>query len=150
MRAVVALGANLAEPAEAVEMAIALLKEATDLVGRSKLYVTRPVGGPPQPDYVNAVCLLESNLPAIDLLGVLQGIEKSMGRVRTEKWGPRVIDLDLIQYGSTISNDETLTLPHPLAHERRFVLEPWLEIDSEAVLVTHGKVSEILAQLPPA
>jgi 2-amino-4-hydroxy-6-hydroxymethyldihydropteridine diphosphokinase len=150
LRAVVALGANLAEPAEAVEMAIALLKEATDLVGRSKLYVTRPVGGPPQPDYVNAVCLLESNLPAIDLLGVLQGIEKSMGRVRTEKWGPRVIDLDLIQYGSTISNDETLTLPHPLAHERRFVLEPWLEIDSEAVLVTHGKVSEILAQLPPA
>jgi len=150
LRAVVALGANLAEPAEAVELAIALLKEATDLVGRSKLYVTRPVGGPPQPDYVNAVCLLESNLPAIDLLGVLQGIEKSMGRVRTEKWGPRVIDLDLIQYGSTISNDETLTLPHPLAHERRFVLEPWLEIDSEAVLVTHGKVSEILAQLPPA
>ncbi|MFZ2227601.1 MAG: 2-amino-4-hydroxy-6-hydroxymethyldihydropteridine diphosphokinase [Candidatus Nanopelagicaceae bacterium] len=150
MRAVVALGANLAEPAEAVELAIALLKEATDLVGRSKLYVTRPVGGPPQPDYVNAVCLLESDLPAIDLLGVLQGIEKSMGRVRTEKWGPRVIDLDLIQYGSTISNDETLTLPHPLAHERRFVLEPWLEIDPAAVLITHGKVSEILAQLPPA
>ena len=150
MRAVVALGANLAEPAAAVELALALLKESTDLISRSKLYVTRPVGGPPQPDYVNAVCILESDLPATDLLGVLHGIEKSMGRVRTEKWGPRVIDLDLIQYGSIISKDETLTLPHPLAHERRFVLEPWLEIDSEAVLVTHGKVSEILAQLPPA
>ncbi|MDP1720652.1 MAG: 2-amino-4-hydroxy-6-hydroxymethyldihydropteridine diphosphokinase [Candidatus Nanopelagicaceae bacterium] len=150
MRAVVALGANLAEPAEAVELALALLNESSDLVSRSKLYVTRPVGGPPQPDFVNAVCILESDLPAVDLLGVLQGIEKSMGRVRTEKWGPRVIDLDLIQYGSILSQDETLTLPHPLAHERRFVLEPWLEIDPAAVLITHGKVSEILAQLPPA
>lgn len=150
MRAVVALGANLAEPAEAVELALALLKESSDLVSSSKLYVTRPVGGPPQPDYVNAVCILESDLPPIDLLGVLQGIEKSMGRVRAEKWGPRVIDLDLIQYGSILSKDETLTLPHPLARERRFVLEPWLEIDPAAVLITHGKVSEILAQLPPA
>ena len=150
MRAVVALGANLAEPAAAVELALALLKESTDLISRSKLYVTRPVGGPPQPDYVNAVCILESDLPATDLLGVLHGIEKSMGRVRTEKWGPRVIDLDLIQYGSILSKDETLTLPHPRAHERRFVLEPWLEIDPAAVLITHGKVSEILAQLPPA
>ena len=150
MRAVVALGANLAEPAEAVELALALLKESTDLVSRSRLYVTRPVGGPPQPDFVNAVCILESDLPALDLLGVLQGIEKSMGRVHTEKWGPRVIDLDLIQYGDIRSTDETLTLPHPFAHERRFVLEPWLEIDPEALLITHGKVSEILAQLPPA
>lgn len=145
-----ALGANLAEPAEAVELALALLGESSNLVSRSRLYVTRPIGGPPQPDYVNAVCILESDLPAIDLLGVLQGIEKSMGRVRAEKWGPRVIDLDLIQYGSILSKDETLTLPHPLAHERRFVLEPWLEIDPDALLITHGKVSEILAQLPPA
>jgi 2-amino-4-hydroxy-6-hydroxymethyldihydropteridine diphosphokinase len=150
LRAVVALGANLAEPAEAVELAFALLKESTDLISRSRLYVTRPVGGPPQPDFVNAVCILESDLPALDLLGVLQGIEKSMGRVHTEKWGPRVIDLDLIQYGDIRSTDETLTLPHPFAHERRFVLEPWLEIDPEALLITHGKVSEILAQLPPA
>lgn len=145
-----ALGANLAEPAEAVELALALLGESSNLVSRSRLYVTRPSGGPPQPDYVNAVCILESDLPAVDLLGVLQGIEKSMGRVRAEKWGPRVIDLDLIQYGSILSKDETLTLPHPLAHERRFVLEPWLEIDPDAFLITHGKVSEILAQLPPA
>ena len=145
-----AVGANLAEPAEAVELALALLGESSDLVSRSRLYATRPVGGPPQPDYVNAVCILESDLPAIDLLGMLQGIEKSMGRVRAEKWGPRVIDLDLIQYGSILSKDGALTLPHPLAHERRFVLEPWLEIDPDAVLITHGKVSEILAQLPPA
>ena len=138
------------EPEEAVEIAIALLKDSTELKARSSIYVTRPVGGPPQPDYVNAVCIVESDLPASDLLGLLHGIERSMGRVRIEKWGPRVIDLDLIQYGSILSEDKDLWLPHPRAHERRFVLEPWLEIEPEAVLITHGRVSEILAQLPPA
>ena len=150
MRAVIALGANMEEPEEAVEIAIALLKDSTELKARSSIYVTRPVGGPPQPDYVNAVCIVESDLPASDLLGLLHGIERSMGRVRIEKWGPRVIDLDLIQYGSILSEDKDLWLPHPRAHERRFVLEPWLEIEPEAVLITHGRVSEILAQLPPA
>lgn len=138
------------EPEEAVEIAIALLKDSTELMARSSIYVTRPVGGPPQPDYVNAVCIVESDLPASDLLGLLHGIERSMGRVRIEKWGPRVIDLDLIQYGSILSEDKDLWLPHPRAHERRFVLEPWLEIEPEAVLINQGRVSEILAQLPPA
>lgn len=150
MRAVIALGANLEQPAESLELALALLAESTDLVARSSFYVTTPVGGPPQPDYVNAVCILESDLPALDLLSLLQGIEKSMGRVRQERWGPRVIDLDLIQFGSLLSDTETLQLPHPRAHQRRFVLEPWLEIDPDAVLATHGRVSDILAQLPPA
>ena len=99
---------------------------------------------------MNAVAIIESDLPALELLHLLQGIEKSMGRIRVEKWGPRVIDLDLISYGSILSQAEELTLPHPRAHERRFVLEPWLEIDPEAHLLTHGLVSEILQQLPPA
>ena len=150
MRAVIALGAILEEPEEAVEIAIALLKDSTELLARSSIYVTRPVGGPPQPDYMNAVCIVESDLPASDLLKLLHGIEKSMGRVRIEKWGPRVIDLDLIQYGSILSEDVDLSLPHPRAHERRFVLEPWLEIEPDAVLITHGRVRDILAQLPPA
>lgn len=149
MRAVVALGANLEEPERAIELAITLLRESTDLISRSSLYTTKPVGGPPQSDYVNAICILESELPARDLLSVLQGIEKSMGRVLREKWGPRVIDLDLIQYGTILSQDESLRLPHPFAQVRRFVLEPWLEIDPEAILLTHGRVREILAQLPP-
>ena len=150
MRAVVALGANVEDPEKAIEVAIALLRDSTDLISRSSLYATKPVGGPPQPDYVNAVCIVESDLPASDLLSLLHGIEKSMGRVRTVKWGPRIIDLDLIQYGSILSEDEDVRLPHPRAHERRFVLEPWLEIEPDAVLITHGRVSEILAQLPPA
>jgi len=141
MRAVIALGANLEEPKAAVELAITLLEQATNVIARSTLYSTKPVGGPPQPDYINAVCIIDSELPARDLLGLLHGIEKSMGRVRNERWGPRVIDLDLITYGDLVVEDEDLTLPHPRAHERRFVLEPWLEIDPDAKLPLHGRVS---------
>ena len=147
MRAVVALGANMEDPQAAVELAITLLEQSTDLVVRSSLYSTKPVGGPAQPDYVNAVCIIESDLPAHDLLALLHGIEKSMGRVRNERWGPRVIDLDLITYGDLVNNESELTLPHPRAHERGFVLQPWLEIDADAVLPPYGRVSDILAEL---
>jgi 2-amino-4-hydroxy-6-hydroxymethyldihydropteridine diphosphokinase len=148
MKAVVALGANIGNPSEQMDLAIAMLKEATDVIAVSTFYTTKPVGGPEQPDYINAVCILESDLPALDLLSLLQGIEKSLGRERIERWGPRTIDLDLIQYGSLLSKAEELELPHPRAHERRFVLEPWHEIEPDAVLLTHGKISELLAQLP--
>lgn len=150
MRAVVSLGANMEDPTGAVELALGLLANSTDLIARSSLHVTKPVGGPPQPDYVNAVCIIDSELPAHDLLDLLHGIEKSMGRVRNERWGPRVIDLDLITYGNIILDDEELILPHPRAHERRFVLEPWFEIDNQAELPLHGHVQDILAEIPPS
>jgi len=148
MKAVVALGANIGNPSEQMNLAIAMLKEATEVIAISSFYTTKPVGGPEQPDYINAVCILESELPALDLLSLLQGIEKSLGRERIERWGPRTIDLDLIQYGSLLSKAVELELPHPRAHERRFVIEPWHEIEPDAVLLTHGKISELLAQLP--
>lgn len=147
MKAVVALGANIGNPQEQMDLAIAMLKEATEVTAISSYYVTKPVGGPEQPDYINAVCILESDLPALDLLSLLHGIEKSLGRERHEKWGPRTIDLDLIQYGSLLSKADELELPHPRAYERRFVLEPWHEIEPDAVLLTHGKISELLEQL---
>jgi 2-amino-4-hydroxy-6-hydroxymethyldihydropteridine diphosphokinase len=148
MKAVVALGANIGNPQEQMDLAISLLREATDLIAVSSYYTTKPVGGPEQPDYLNAVCILESDLPALDLLSLLHGIEKSLGRERIEKWGPRTIDLDLIQYGGLLSKADELELPHPRAHERRFVLEPWREIEPDAVLLTHGKISSLLEQLP--
>jgi 2-amino-4-hydroxy-6-hydroxymethyldihydropteridine diphosphokinase len=148
MRAVIALGANIGNPQEQMDIAIALLRESLDVQAISKYYTTAPVGGPEQPDYLNAVLIAESELPAFDLLALLHGVEKALGRERIERWGPRTLDLDLIQYGSILSNADELTLPHPRAHERRFVLEPWLEIEPEALLLTHGKVSELLAQLP--
>ena len=148
MKAVVALGANIGNPEEQMDVASAMLKAATDVIATSSYFVTKPVGGPEQPDYINAVCTLESELPALDLLALLHGIEKSLGRERKEKWGPRTIDLDLIQYGPLLSKAEELELPHPRAHERRFVLEPWYEIEPDAILLTHGKISDLLAQLP--
>ena len=147
MKAVVALGANIGNPQEQMDLAIAMLQEATDVKAVSSYYSTKPVGGPEQPDYLNAVCILESDLPALDFLSLLHGIEKSLGRERLEKWGPRTIDLDLIQYGSLLSKAEELELPHPRAYERRFVLEPWHEIEPDAILLTHGKISELLVQL---
>ena len=148
MKAVIALGANIGDPEEQMQIAIALLQDSLELIAISSIIKTAPVGGPSQPDYLNAVCIAECELSASELLGLLQGIEKSLGRVREERWGPRTIDLDLIQYGTILSAADELTLPHPRAHERRFVLEPWFEIEPDAILLTHGKISELLAQLP--
>ena len=148
MKAVVALGANIGDPKEQMDLAIALLGQSTIVEKVSRYYQTIAVGGPEQPDYLNAICILESDLPATDLLGLLHGIEKVLGRERKEHWGPRTIDLDLIQYGSILSSAIELQLPHPRAHQRRFVLEPWHEIEPDAILLTHGKISELLAQLP--
>lgn len=147
MKAVIALGANIGDPQEQMEIAVALLKESLDVKAVSDFYITKPVGGPEQPDYLNAVCIAESELPAADLLSLLHGIEKVLGRERIEHWGPRTIDLDLIQYGGILSYADELMLPHPRAHERRFVLEPWHSIDPDAILLTHGKISELLEQV---
>lgn len=148
MKAVIALGANIGNPKEQMDIAISLLRESLEVSAVSTYFTTAPVGGPEQPDYLNAVAIAESELPAADLLALLQGIEKVLGRERIEHWGPRTIDLDLIQYGSILSYAEELQLPHPRAHERRFVLEPWAQIEPDALLLTHGKISELLAQLP--
>ena len=147
MKAVLALGSNIGEPKENLDLAIALLNEATEVQKTSSYFVTKPVGYTDQPDFLNAVCIIESDLPAIELLNMLRGIEKAMGRERIIKWGPRSIDLDIIQYGSLLSNADELTLPHPRAHERKFVLEPWYEIEPDAVLLTHGKIADLLAKL---
>ena len=148
MKAVIALGANIGNPQEQMDVAIALLRESLEVTAVSSYFTTAPVGGPEQPDYLNAVCIAESELPAADLLALLHGIEKALGRERIEHWGPRTIDLDLIQYGTILSYAEELTLPHPRAHERRFVLEPWAEVEPDALLLTHGKIADLLAQLP--
>jgi 2-amino-4-hydroxy-6-hydroxymethyldihydropteridine diphosphokinase len=144
MKAVISLGANIGDPKANLDLAVGLLREATDVIAVSNYLQTKPVGGPEQPDYLNAVAILESDLPAKDLLALLNGIETAMGRTREIHWGPRVIDLDLIQYGGLLINDEKLTLPHPRAHERRFVLAPWFEIEPEAILLTHGRISDLL------
>jgi 2-amino-4-hydroxy-6-hydroxymethyldihydropteridine diphosphokinase len=147
MKAIIALGSNIGDPKENLDMALALLREATEVTKISSYYITKPVGYEDQPDFVNAVCIIETALPALDFLKMLNGIEKAMGRERLIKWGPRIIDLDIIQYGSVLSSAEELTLPHPRAHERKFVLEPWHEIEPDAILLTHGKIADLLSKL---
>jgi 2-amino-4-hydroxy-6-hydroxymethyldihydropteridine diphosphokinase len=148
MKAVISLGSNLGNPKDNLDTALALLREATNIKSVSSYITTKPVGGPEQPDYLNAICIVDSDLPAMDLLSMLHGIEKTLGRQRIQHWGPRTIDLDLIQFGDLISKADELVLPHPRAHERRFVLQPWFEIEPDAILLTHGAIKDLLEQLP--
>jgi dihydroneopterin aldolase / 2-amino-4-hydroxy-6-hydroxymethyldihydropteridine diphosphokinase len=114
------------------------------LVALSPVYETVPVGGPPQPEYLNAVLIAETTLPATALLRRGQAVEAAFGRVRQEVWGPRTLDVDVIVYGDVVSDDPELTLPHPRAWERAFVLAPWLDADPDAEIPGQGPVAELL------
>ena len=126
MKAVVALGSNLGNCKENLNTAINYLHLILDNLIVSPFTQTKPVGGPEQDDFLNAVAVGQCQLSAVDLLTKLLSIEEQIGRVRDIKWGPRVIDLDLIVYGEQIINSDFLKLPHPLAKSREFVLSPWL------------------------
>ena len=146
MRYVIGIGSNLGDSESSVRDAMDAVTTALNASNdqRSSLYRTQPVGGPEQPDYVNAVVILESEHPPLDVLALLQEIEQRAGRVRDVRWGPRTLDLDIIDVDSLESDDPLLTLPHPRAHERAFVLVPWHEIDSGAVLAGHGPIADIV------
>jgi 2-amino-4-hydroxy-6-hydroxymethyldihydropteridine diphosphokinase len=116
----------------------------------SPVYETTPVGGPEQPDYLNAVVIAETSMPAQAVLERCLSLEDAYGRVRDERWGPRTLDLDLIIYGDEVSNSPGLTLPHPRAHERAFVLAPWLDADPQAQIPGCGPVADLLAALGTA
>jgi len=143
--AFVGLGSNLEEPVRQIELAIELLKAIpdTELVSRSSLYRSAPFGTIAQPDFVNAVAKLVTVLDAYSLLQSLQEIEHSQGRVRGERWGPRVLDLDLLVYGGARIDQPTLTVPHPGIAERNFVLLPLQEIAPDLVIPGLGCVSDI-------
>jgi 2-amino-4-hydroxy-6-hydroxymethyldihydropteridine diphosphokinase len=143
-----ALGSNLGDRQATLQGGV----EAIGGIGRvrvtavSPLYETAPVGGPPQPDYLNAVVLARTTVPPRDLLDRLHEIEAAFDRVRMVRWGARTLDIDIIAYGDERSDDPELTLPHPRAHERAFVLAPWHDIDPSAVLPGRGRVAALLEQ----
>ncbi len=110
----------------------------------SPVYETVPVGGPPQPDYLNAVLLARTTLPSRALLDRLHEVEAAFDRVREVRWGPRTLDIDIISVAGEESTGPELTLPHPRAHERAFVLAPWHDVDPDAVLPGHGPVAILL------
>lgn len=151
--AVVALGANLGDRQDTIARAVEGLARLplVDDVILSPSIETVAVGldgpDPDAPTYVNAVALVTTRLAPHVLLGMLHAIEEEHGRERRERWGDRTLDLDLITYGDTLSDDPHLLLPHPRAAERLFVLEPWLSVDPTAELPGAGRVSDIVATL---
>jgi 2-amino-4-hydroxy-6-hydroxymethyldihydropteridine diphosphokinase len=153
-RAVLSLGANLGDRAGAIRTALAALKD-DGLVARSTLYETPPWGPVEQPPYLNAVAVVRGDRDAAGWLALAHELEQAAGRTREERWGPRTLDVDVVTVTGddgvpVLSDDPRLTLPHPRAHERAFVLVPWLSLDPTAQLPGRGRVTDLLAALPPA
>ncbi|MFV1984555.1 MAG: 2-amino-4-hydroxy-6-hydroxymethyldihydropteridine diphosphokinase, partial [Thiohalomonadales bacterium] len=132
----IGLGSNLGESRSHIRDAIEEIKSINncDLIKKSSLYKTPPMGPPDQPDYINAVIKIQSSVRAIELLDELHEIEQIHGRVREVKWGPRSLDLDILIYGSLKFDTYKLKIPHPGLYDRAFVLYPILEIEPELTL----------------
>ncbi|MFI8824578.1 2-amino-4-hydroxy-6-hydroxymethyldihydropteridine diphosphokinase [Streptomyces sp. NPDC053431] len=147
--AVLALGANLGNRLETLQGAVDALEDTPGLRVKavSPVYETEPWGVDPgsQPSYLNAVLLAKTTLPPSSLLERAHAVEEAFLRVREERWGARTIDVDIITYADVVSDDPVLTLPHPRAHQRAFVLAPWHDVDPEAQLPGHGPVAALLA-----
>lgn len=148
--AVLALGSNLGERLANLQGAVEALADTPEvrLVTVSSVYETSPVDAPAgSPQFLNAVLLADTTLSVATLLDRAKAVEAAFGREQGDANAPRTLDVDLIVVGERIADTDELTLPHPRAHERAFVLVPWLEIDSSAHLPDRGKVADLLAEL---
>jgi 2-amino-4-hydroxy-6-hydroxymethyldihydropteridine diphosphokinase len=149
--AYIGLGANLDDPLQQLRTALVSLAQVPDtrLVMVSPAYRSSPMGPQDQPEYINAVAGMLTSLEPGVLLDALQAIERGMGRVRGgERWGPRIIDLDLLVYGDTVVQNERLVLPHPGIHERGFVLYPLADIAPTLKVPGRGSVESLRAAVP--
>jgi 2-amino-4-hydroxy-6-hydroxymethyldihydropteridine diphosphokinase len=135
VRAFLGLGSNLGDRLANLQSAVDLLDSTRGIraIRTSRVYETDPVG-PPQPDYLNAVLEVATDLAARDLLEACLDVERRLGRVRSERWGPRTIDIDVLAFGEESVDEPGLTVPHPRMHERGFVLAPLLELDADPPL----------------
>jgi 2-amino-4-hydroxy-6-hydroxymethyldihydropteridine diphosphokinase len=148
-RAVISLGSNLGNRLETLQGAIDAFEDTPGMRVKavSPVYETEPWGVAPgsQPAYLNAVIVVKTTLPPSSLLERAHAIEEAFHRVRDERWGARTLDVDIVSYADVVSDDPVLTLPHPRAHERAFVLAPWYDLDQDARLPGRGPVAELLA-----
>lgn len=144
---VVALGSNLGDSASILATAIETLDRTPQIrvTAVSPLAKTAPVGGPEQPDFLNQVLLIETTLSPYALLEFAHDLEQAAARVRDVRWGPRTLDVDLIDFENVTSKHPDLTLPHPRAHQRAFVLAPWSWVDPTAT-INGQPVTELAAQ----
>jgi 2-amino-4-hydroxy-6-hydroxymethyldihydropteridine diphosphokinase len=143
-RAYIGVGANLGDREATIRAALAALP---GVVGVSQLRETDPVGVVDQPPFLNGATVLETDFSPRELLDALLAVERELGRERRERWGPRTIDLDLLLYGDEMIDEPGLTIPHPRLHERRFALEPLLDLDPELAIPGRGRVVDVLAGL---
>jgi len=143
---VLSLGSNLGDRHAHLQAAVDVVHRRLGMLAVSPVYETAPVGGPPQDDYLNAVLLTAVERPW-DALEAAREAEAARARQRTERWGPRTLDVDVVSVDDVVADDPELTLPHPRAHERAFVLAPWLDVDEAAELAGHGAVARLLAAL---
>ncbi|MFF5185570.1 2-amino-4-hydroxy-6-hydroxymethyldihydropteridine diphosphokinase [Streptomyces sp. NPDC000345] len=147
-RAVLSLGSNLGNRLETLQGAIDALEDTPGVRVKavSPVYETEPWGVEPgsQPAYFNAVVVLKTTLPPSSLLERAHAVEEAFHRVRDERWGARTLDVDIVAYADVVDDDPHLTLPHPRAHERAFVLAPWHDVDPEARLPGRGAVADLL------
>ena len=150
-RAHVSLGSNLGDRIAILDAAVRALDadDRTHVMAVSRVYETIPVGGPEQGPYLNAVAVLETDRSPRELLGLLQATEASLGRVRAERWGPRTADLDLVLYDGPPVEGPELTVPHPRAKERAFVLVPLVDVDPFARFPDGETAAAALARLGP-
>jgi 2-amino-4-hydroxy-6-hydroxymethyldihydropteridine diphosphokinase len=148
--AFVGLGSNMADPASQLAGAVARLAALpkTELLAQSAFYSSKPVGPQNQPDFVNGAVWLRTELPPLELLDQLQAIEQAHGRERTQHWGPRTLDLDLLLYGNEAIASERLTVPHAELANRDFVLQPLLDLDPERVLPDGRSLAGLRQQCP--
>jgi len=145
-KAALSLGGNIGDVSATIADALETLEAAgIHVVARSSDYRTRPWGKTDQPDFTNVSAVVETTLPPLDLLATCLDVERQLGRVRHERWGPRLIDIDLIAYDGVSMSTDTLTLPHRHAHERGFVLIPLAEIAPD-LLVGDKTVAELAAR----
>lgn len=149
---VLAIGSNLGAAQDTLRDAVADLAESPgiEVLDVSALARTAPVGGPEQPDFLNAVVIARTTLSPRDLLRATAEVERRHGRERTVHWGPRTLDVDIVVYGQVSAVTDDLELPHPRAHERAFVLQPWAQVRPDAVLhgLGGGPVSVLAATAP--
>ncbi|SHI22734.1 2-amino-4-hydroxy-6-hydroxymethyldihydropteridine diphosphokinase [Ferrimonas marina] len=150
IRCYVGMGSNLGDSVAHLDQALSALAQLPDsqLVDSSSYYRSPPMAGMEQPDYTNAVAVLDTQLKPLALLDALQGIETQQGRQRLERWGARTLDLDLLLYGDTTLCTERLTLPHYGMAERAFVLIPLFELAPELALPDGRQLTTLLAQCP--
>ncbi|SDC06641.1 2-amino-4-hydroxy-6-hydroxymethyldihydropteridinediphosphokinase [Raineyella antarctica] len=149
-KVVFSIGSNLGDRREHLEEAVMMLRSTPGLevVAVSPIYETRAVGGPADnPDFLNAVVVAETVQSAEAMLARIGAIEEAGARTREVHWGPRTLDVDIITYGDKTIDLPELTVPHPRAHERAFVLVPWADIDPDATIPGHGSVRDLLAGL---